>query len=721
MIADPVSNGHGEALPLPPNREPTLGDYVGILGRRVAVITIAGLLTIGTAVGFSLGRPQVYRATTTIVADRPVGIVAFFPDAISQGESYIDTLAEIIRSRAVAERAATRRGFVGSTSQAEASAIQDGLRVQRTRFTDMIRIDADGGTPGAATSRADAVAQAFIDLSLDARRAEASAARRFIEEQLRVASRDLRRAEEAMARFKVEGGNVSLTEEATLKLNRLTDFEAQLAAVQVERRAVEAQLARARAELQRLTRVTPATWTVSPAIASLRQQLVSLEVEIAGLLRLFTERHPQVQATRARIEETKARLAQELAKNLAPQTFTVDPLYENLAQQTVQGEVTRYALVAREGALRRSIDEWAADIRNLPPRELALARLTREQNVAEQVYIFLSNKYQEASIAEASVVPDVRVIDRAAAPAAPVEPDMRRTGLLAGVLGLLFGVVAAFGVESLDHTLRTAEDAERLLGIPLLGLIPRTHQIAPVRQNGRRWGRGIPLLTRMDPQSPFAEAYRTLRTNLLYVAPEGEVKTLLVTGAGRRDGRTTTAANLAVSFSRLKGVRVALVECDLRRPRLEAIFGRRALTGLGDHLLGEWPLTHRGVAADVLHPSGLEGLDLVPAGRVPPNPAELLASVKFREILGQLRQSHDIVILDTPAVLAVADASVASRNVDGVILVVRAGSTPRAEALRAKRQLEAVGTRLLGFVFNETPSPRRKFTYSITRAGRGSS
>ncbi|MDR7536146.1 MAG: Wzz/FepE/Etk N-terminal domain-containing protein, partial [Armatimonadota bacterium] len=291
--------------------EPGLRDYLAVLRRRWYLPAVTTVIALAVALGFSLGAAPVYRGQATVVVDRSGASFAMTADltGISQ-QAFVDTLAELVKSRAVAAQALERLGTPEDERPALLAALQRGLKVRRVRNADLIVIEAEGPTPAAAAYYTNAVAEALLAWHVDSRRQQASAGRRFIEEQVTAVGNELRAAEDALARYKVEGGQVSLSEQSTLAVTKLAEFEAQRRAAAAERRGVEASLREARAALARQAPTVPASFIEGedPVVAQIRTDLAKLELELVGLQRQFTDRHPQVLATKARIEEAKARL-----------------------------------------------------------------------------------------------------------------------------------------------------------------------------------------------------------------------------------------------------------------------------------------------------------------------------------------------------------------------------------------------------------------------------
>lgn len=212
-----------------------------------------------------------------------------------------------------------------------------------------------------------------------------------------------------------------------------------------------------------------------------------------------------------------------------------------------------------------------------------------------------------------------------------------------------------------------------------------------------------PLVTLAEPQSPASEAYRALRTNLQFSSLDKPLRTILITGVDSGDGKSTTLANLAVVMAQ-GGKRVVVIDCDLRRPSLHTIFGIPAEPGLTTAILEGGKMALRQKTA-------VEGLEVVASGQIPPNPSELLGSRRFEEVLGGLLNEADIVLLDTPPIVAVSDAAILASKVDGVLLVVNAGKTKRDTARRAKALLAKVNANILGVVLNNAPLDRSMYTY----------
>ncbi|MDR7550834.1 MAG: polysaccharide biosynthesis tyrosine autokinase [Armatimonadota bacterium] len=680
-------------------QEPTLRDYLELALRRWWLIAACVAAALGVALGLSLGAPRVYRGTATLVVDRASSSLGLTADitGISQ-QAFVDTLAEIVKSRAVAERALARLRVTADREKALA-ALQEGLRVQRVRGADLIRIQAEGPTPEEAATNTNAVALGFMDWHLQSRRAQAAAGREFIEQQLTLIRPELQQAEDALAAYKAAQGQVSLSEQTTFTVEKLADFEAQRRAAAAERQAIEASLRRAREELSGQQPTVPSSFVRSedPVVSQLRQDLTKLEVELAGLRQQFTDRHPQIIATLARINEVKARLRRLTAERVASTTVTLNPLHQSLAGQIISLEVDREAARAKEIALGGIVQRYVRDARAVPSNEVQLARLTRDVKVAEQTYLLLSQKLQEARIAEASIVGDLRFLDRATPPAAPVSPRTRLNALFGTLLGLMVGVAAVLTLESIDTTIKTPEEAEQVLGLPVLATIPRWEV-----HDRKKGAVEIMLATSEHRRAPFAEAFRHLRTSLLYLSPDRPLRTVQVTSPGPDEGKSTVAANLAVAMAQT-GRKVILLEGDLRKPTLSWAFQPRGTAGLSDLLMdGMTP-------GQSVHQTKIENLSFVPSGTKPPNPAELLGSQKMRALLAEQMNGAQFVVLDTPPVLPVADAAVVAPAVDGVILVVMLERTPRDAARRARQQLEAVGAKVVGIVANGVLSTRRGY------------
>ncbi|MDQ7839628.1 MAG: polysaccharide biosynthesis tyrosine autokinase [bacterium] len=685
-----------------PESEPGLSDYLNVLLRRWWLIAAAVGLAVAAAVAGTLITPPVYRATATIVVDRGGSALGLIPDFTGMSQqAYVDTLAEIMKSRSVGERALARLGTSKDNLEKELKKLQDGLKVQRVRGADLIRVQAEAPTAQDAAAATNAVAESFLAWHVESRRTQASAGRKFIEGQLVGLTKELSAAENALAVYKTEAGQVALSEQTRIAVNKLAEFEAQRRVAGAERQAAEAGLRQARASLGKLEATIPSAFVTAedPVSAGLRSELVKLETELAGLREQFTDRHPRVAATNARIEEVKALLRQQVARTLSTETAALNPLHREIAGQVIKLEVERQSLQAREAALAVAAGRYAREVQALPPREVALARLTRDLRIAEETYLLLSQKLQEARIAEASIVGDLRVVDPAVPPQAPVRPRPALNMLLALMLGLMLGVGGAFVLESLDVTFKTPDEAGQSLGLPVLATIPWVNH-----RRRNPGGTEFPMIEQEHRNSPFTEAFRHLRTSLLYLSPDRPLRTVLVTSPGPDEAKSTVAANLAVVFTQM-GHRVWLVECDLRRPGLSWAFQPEGTGGLTELLVDGLP------ADRALHPTKVENLWFVPGGTVPPNPAELLGSRKMRAFLEHGRTAVDAIILDAPPVLPVTDASVLAPAADGVLLLVRLEKTPREAARRARQQLEAVGARVLGLVVTGAPGRRGKGYY----------
>lgn len=317
--------------------------------------------------------------------------------------------------------------------------------------------------------------------------------------------------------------------------------------------------------------------------------------------------------------------------------------------------------------------------------------LSAELAIATGNYTTLAAKLEELRISAQLEEGSGRVVSPAAVSAEPVEPSPLRNTVLGLVVGLVFGLGMAFLYEYLDNTIKSSEETERILGAPVLGVIP-------AEKYGKDEKRRTTILT--NPGGAAAESFRVLRNNLDFVNFEHNIKTVLITSAAPSEGKSTVAANLAASMAQA-GKKVVLLATDFRKPTTQQFFGVRNIIGLSDVLTGEHSLK-----SALQHP--IEGLELMvlTSGKLPPNPSELLGSEKMKALIEELEAWADWVIIDSPPLLAVADGSAVARHTDGVLLVTKAGESTREAGKSAKAMLENAGAHVIGcVVWSLEPGP----------------
>jgi succinoglycan biosynthesis transport protein ExoP len=285
------------------------------------------------------------------------------------------------------------------------------------------------------------------------------------------------------------------------------------------------------------------------------------------------------------------------------------------------------------------------------------------------------------------------IIQPAELPGAPISPNVPLNVALAAVMGLLLSVAAAFLLEYLDDTIKSPNDVMRVLGLPMVG------GIADISGSSNE-----KLIAATAPRSPIAEAYRVLRTNIHFSDVDHPIKSILVTSAGPMEGKSVNAANLAIVMAQA-GLKTILIDCDLRRPSQHRLWGLANETGLTNSLLTQ-------TSADgFMCSTRLENLKVYPSGALPPNPAELLASDRMRQLKARLEREADIIIIDSPPCFPIADAAILARLADGVLLVVDSGHARRDEALRAKELIQNAGGRVLGVLLNRISRASSGYAY----------
>jgi polysaccharide biosynthesis transport protein len=314
----------------------------------------------------------------------------------------------------------------------------------------------------------------------------------------------------------------------------------------------------------------------------------------------------------------------------------------------------------------------------------------------EQSYNNLALSFESVRLAEAQTISSAVIIEEAAVPRAPVRPNVLQNTLLAAVVGLMLAAGGVFLYEYLDDTIKDPEEITRRFGLPILAIIISHDQ-----------GKEGPV-TQVKPFSPVSEAFRSLRTGVHFAGTAGKpVRRILVTSPTPSDGKTTVAANLAVVIAQ-SGQEVTIVDADMHRPYLHKLMQRSNRKGMSSLFAQPGPALE-----EVIQPAAVSGLDLISAGPLPPNPSELIGSVRMVALLDQLSTGSRIIVIDSPPVLSVTDSVLLSTLADGVVLVVKPGNTNMQALRQTIEQLRRVGANLIGVVLNEVPMKRSRYSYYI--------
>lgn len=520
--------------------------------------------------------------------------------------------------------------------------------------------------------------QAAVELREDgARRARdrAAARRAYIERSLARAELDYRSKLREMQQFRESQRVTNLTTEQETLVATIQEVEQTRQLIQVQISTLDATLADSAGGIETLNRLSAIDLGVNAALQFQINQLLDLYEQrrsvTAGASGLLAS-NPQLRGLDQRIDETFDALRAAVS-------------------------ATRRQLATRLTALDQNIERLRNQLSQFPGLETRIAQLQLEVRIQEQTTQYLLGQYEAARLQEATISPYVTILD-GASPAYRIGTNLRQKIVLGILVGLLLGLAAAFFLEYLDQTIKTSQDIERVLQLPVLGHVPLDGKLAS--QNGAR--QPITIVTALDADEPATEAYRTLRTNVLFVGAERPLQVVGVTSPGPGEGKSTTAANLAVTLAQ-NGSRTLLIDADLRRPVVHRAFAITQEPGLTDILIG------RVSAREAIRPEVTANLDVLPSGANPPNPSELLGSEAMRALLGEVRRDYDWVLIDTPPVLPVTDATVVATLTDAMVLTLRSGETEEQAAQRASEQLRRVGARLAGTVLNALSVTRNQY------------
>ena len=724
----------------------TLSDYVRVLYRGRWIIVISFLVVVASTAYFTFTAQPVFEASALVLLKEEgrVQQQIFEVASFIKRETMINNQVEILKSRTLAEdvirllrdsphadslwilgNGPVKKGFSikkwifsllikkGRNGESDVPLFDDLVKnfregtivVAPKRDTDMIELKVQAFSPSEASFIANTWMEAYRDLDISESRGEVSEVRKFLEEKLQDVQKELTGSEEALKDYKKNQNVTELNEETKQLIEQLAGFETMYQEAKTDLGANEKRLAYLKTQLDESQRAVLATSSSTPVIQELEKQIAQLMGDIAMYEQqlkgegLYSKEHlSNLKSKEQRLKGIQEKIVEEKRKLINSGPTAMDPMAfsETLVTNILEIETENKSLKAKTEALGKIVLQYNRDLNALPEKSLRLAQLQREAEVNNNIFMMLREKYEENRIAEAGQIGSVRIVDRAKPPKYPIKPKKKLNLLLGIMVGLGLGVGLTFIKEYLDTSLKSIEDVERL-GFPVLGSIPfisaQRADHSETYQNGEIKRIESRLITHFAPKSPISEAYRTLRTNIQYAKVDQPIKTVLVTSSGPGEGKSTSVANLAITFAQM-GTKTLLVDTDLRRPVLHGIFGVSREEGLTNVLIGKASLK------DVIQPTRIENLDILTSGTLPPNPSELLASKAMEKCLKDLSNQFGIVLFDSPPVIAVTDAAVLSTKLDGVVLVIKSGETGKDALLRSQILLDNVHAKIFGVMVN---------------------
>jgi capsular exopolysaccharide synthesis family protein len=701
----------------------TLKDYIRLIRNNwlpVLLISLAGLVV---AVLYAFYAIDIYSSTTSIKLSRPQGggvlTSPMMPEFVDWGnDRFIANEIEILQSYRTREMVALAlvdsfyrdpdksRYYVLVDQEMKEKGSGDNLipisqlirtlsdlKIDQKRGLDMVEITASSPSPYEAALIANLYAQQYKQSNLDINRNQLTLIKNFLSEQRVEKSAELNEAEEILRGFQEKGGLIALDERANTLIAILSDFEAQKNATQVDIMASNKVLENLRNELTKQNpRMADYLKSLSSQtyIKAIQDEIVKLQInrEIAmSKDNSLSENSAVVREYDNKINDMQKELDREL-EVLKAGIFASSPEeVKDLTQKIIDEEVRNQSLQTSIKELDKIVKSYEARFQKLPKNAIELARLKRNSAALEKLYLLVEERYQEALINEQSQPGNVMVIDEARIPDSPSKPN--RTLII--LIGLILGIGIAFGFVFIknyfDDTVKTPDDIEQK-NINVLAWVPN---IEGLKSNGHD---EFQFIVSKQPDSMPSEAFRALRTRIQFSTVRKEtLKTILITSSAPQEGKTTISVNLAGSFAQSKK-KTLLIDCDLRKPAVHKIFNSPRTPGMIDYLTGNAELN------EIIKESDLENLDYITAGTIPPNPAEMLDSKEMRDFLNIVRDKYDLVIIDSPPIIAVADSEILSNMVDGTVLVVSADTTEIELMTRSVDLIKRENTHFLGSVLN---------------------
>lgn len=589
--------------------------------------------------------------------------------------------------------------------QGIAESVRSRIKVTPVRETKLVEVSYTSSSPVLASEVANTFAREFINFSVEKRYQATQKATDFLSEQISSLRQDLAQKEKELQKYGQEKELYYLNNNESTAVNKFADVNKAYTQAQIDRIKAESTYR----QLKNLEIDSLPQFVDNQMIQDLKTEYTRLKNEYEEKSKVYKPSYPEMERLKARLDSMEEELRSEI-------------------QKAVDAAESDYeSALKRERSLKNLLDEQRSNVAQMNSNAILYNSLKIEVENKRKLLNSLVEKQNQAMVSsrlgglEAS---NINIVDEARVPQDPVSPKKKLNLFLALLFGLFGGVGLSFVMEYFDNSIKDPEDVERHAGLPTVGLIP---MFSPKKNNNGGSGllrkyrysseeekepgngkfseiQNIELINHHHPTISIAEDYRTVRSSILLSQAENSPQTILFTSALPKEGKTTTAVNMAVSFSQLNQ-KVLVVDADLRKPRLHRIFKVRNTNGLSGYLVGKFSEN------DVILETDIENLWILPSGLIPPDPTELLNSKRMGELIENLKSRFDIILIDSPPVLAAVDSTIISKNAEEVLMVIEAEKTSRKDFSRAVGDLKKANRKIMGVLFNRVKVRKGDYNY----------
>lgn len=678
-----------------------LHEAIGMLFRRWRVMLAAFAIVVTAGALFTFTRRPIYESAATVVvstgkaggaSDNDIPMLSDLK-ALTQSRS-VDTQVEIISSPDLLENSFNKLSLKTRTEGFGDDKLPKwACKVSSKKNTDVIVITGRAYTREAAAKFANTIVATYFARDLEQNNQATRQARKYVEEKMTTAERDLSQANAELSKFKQQTGliapDVQLTKTAEQMAQLTLDLDTAKTEALSGSQAVSTLQKQMQSQQQNVVQST--TITQNPQFNAIVEKINLLNSQRAELLQEYTLQSPEVKKVDACIKDEQARLTSVAETIVGTKTSARNQVRDQLTTKYATDVAALSASSTKARAIESELNELKQAAKSLPETERELTERVRRVALLDKSYEMLSSKYYTLLLSEQAVLPNGMLISQARLPEFSAYPNPKSNGVLFVLLAMMVAVTAAIITERLDCRVHDQSLIERTTGLPTLSVIPEVD--------------GSPeLIGNTDSHSALMESYRILRSNIAFSAVGRDLRILAVTSPGPGEGKSTTSVNLAVAMA-MEGKKVLLVDCDLRRPAVHKALNISRNIGFTNVVTGTADINN------AIVPTEVDGLFCLPSGPIPPNPTEFLSSQNSRDLIERLVGHYDLVILDCPPSTGLSDIQVISTFVDGLLLVVCMDKTLKPHLKITTQTLSQAEAPIMGIVLNRVDTRQQAYGY----------